>query len=503
MRNLCVVTNFNFYQRALEKQAAEYPNTLALSDNEQSLSFAELLEHVKCAANLLNDVRSGLPHGSFLPILVDRTVESAVSVLAAFASGIPFAPLDASSTPTRLLYLWDLLGRPGIAVGGSKVFAESVRVINLTFPGGTSGAWGGSTSQSAEGTEDGLVITTSGSTGRPKGVVWSQATTVERLRYAWKRFDLTVDRHRIPSFAPLHFVGGLTAMAMVLFGASVHLLDPNRYSPREFLEKLERIDPTQVLLTPHMARVLSGVVANKREIFPSLEQITTGADLARFEYFQGLKSAVDSSVRLLHIFGSSEAPSSFSYVCELGEIPSRGQIPLGEVVNHAEVHLDPVGDDRFEVWRSGPIATKYLGDPVENDGRFVIGKTGVVWWRSGDVVRRDKGETWFFDSRIGDLVKIRGMLASPSEAQHALQLYPEIRSSVVTVENIGGSVHFVAHVETRPGASLGPGAVRAWLGSRLPAHLVPSHIRFYDKLPLTDRGKVDLMSLRKGSVSYE
>ena len=199
---------------------------------------------MKWGANKLASFGSGLPHGCFLPILVDRTVESAVSDLSAFASGVPFATIDASSQPSDLENLWELLGRPGIAVGGPELVA-GLRVTNLTFPGGTSGAWGTSASQSAEGSEDALVITTSGSTGRPKGVVWSRATTVERLRYVWQRYDQTVDRHRVPSFAPLHFVGGLTAMAMVLFGASVHLLDPKKYSPRELLDRLERIDSTR------------------------------------------------------------------------------------------------------------------------------------------------------------------------------------------------------------------------------------------------------------------
>src|SRR6185312_16158729 len=65
---------------------------------------------------------------------------------------------------------------------------------------------------------------------------------------------------------------------------------------------------------------------------------------------------------------------------------------------------------------------------------------------------------------------------------------------VVTRANSAASVDLVAYLVAGETA-LTSAELRAWLGHRLPAHMVPRLFMFLDALPLTPRAKVDRRAL--------
>jgi thioesterase domain-containing protein/acyl carrier protein len=92
------------------------------------------------------------------------------------------------------------------------------------------------------------------------------------------------------------------------------------------------------------------------------------------------------------------------------------------------------------------------------------------------------------------MVKISGRLVEPAETEAALRRTPGIRNSVVLVRRLAsGRAQLVAHLETDDGLSAG--AVLRSLRDGLPAHLVPALLVRHDRLPITDRGKVDRAAL--------
>lgn len=490
------MSTLNLAQRQLETQARAQPDVWALSDDHDRLTFSELLVAVKSRSAVLLNAWGTPPAWTFVPLLVDKSVESMVSVFACMAARIPFALIDPKVPPARFRIQWEMLGRPHIAVASPRA------TITPGFPGLTTlrpsidtdvTEWASLPSAAGD---PALVLLTSGSTGAPKGVVWSFSTSDARLEIGRTRLAGREGEVRIPVLSPLHFVAGLNSAVLCLFGASVRLVDPSAVTPKQLLATLTEHRPTQFAVTPHLARVLSAVVESHRAKLPDLRQISTGADTARFEDFRGLRQAVPASTKLVNLLGASEATQSFRYEVLLHDAPEAGQIPLGSLDSPALTRLVPVDDVRYELWRTGPIILCYLRDDQLNARHFHTDEEGVRWWKSGDIVRKSADDLWMFDSRIDDTVKIRGMLASPSESEAVLNTHPDVVLAVVLADEGTSRTRFVAHIQRRPQSSVTPHHLREFLAYHLADHLIPQKFVLHDVLPTTNRDKVDRRTLR-------
>ena len=494
-----MVSGQNHFQLLLEQQALKSPELIAVEDGETVLTFSELLQAVKTRTKYVTSVAQDFRDETFLPVLVDKSVDSVVNIFACLAGMVPFGIVDSNAPLPRLKALHKLLGNSPCVLANPRLPKSEISAAVAYHKPSLDFADCQWASLDAADTDPGLVLTTSGSTGTPKGVVWSHRIVVERMAVAASRIHWVDGQARTPVLNPLHFVGGLTLVAMAMYGVKLTLLDTSTLSPSHLLKTLVELNPTQMVLTPQMARVLSALVSSDDLLFPDLVKISTGADVGRFEYFHGLRRSVAPTVILNQIFGSSEAAQSFTFSVPMGEIPREGLIPLGQLRDADDIHLEPVDDERFELWRTGNILSKYLRNDELNDKHFYTDGSGVRWWKSSDVIRKTPDGEWFFDSRLDDTVKIRGMFASPSEANALLQSHPAVSASVVMSEERAGVTRFVAHVEKLPHVTLSSAELRKYLERALPDHLVPARIVVHDNLPINERGKVDRAALREFS----
>ena len=107
-----------------------------------------------------------------------------------------------------------------------------------------------------------------------------------------------------------------------------------------------------------------------------------------------------------------------------------------------------------------------------------------------------------FLGRVDAQVKIRGFRIEPGEVEAVLAEHPAVREAAVAVrEDAPGEKRLVGYVvpagEEGGGARTGalPAELRAWLGERLPAHMVPTALVVLERLPLTPTGKTDRRAL--------
>ncbi|MCP4663181.1 MAG: amino acid adenylation domain-containing protein, partial [bacterium] len=158
------------------------------------------------------------------------------------------------------------------------------------------------------------------------------------------------------------------------------------------------------------------------------------------------------------------------------------------------------------------LARGYLNRPAWTAERFVpdprfanpggADRGGQRLYRSGDLVRwLGEGEIEFL-GRIDHQVKIRGMRIELGEIEAALADHPSLREAVVLArERVatgadGGERWLVAYVvPLREAAPIDAAVLRAGLGERLPASMVPSAVVVLEALPRTTTGKVDRRAL--------
>jgi hypothetical protein len=98
---------------------------------------------------------------------------------------------------------------------------------------------------------------------------------------------------------------------------------------------------------------------------------------------------------------------------------------------------------------------------------------------------------WEFLGRDDDQVQVNGHRVEIGEVQSALRTHPDVADCVVLPQDQTLAGYVVAAVDRRSADE-----IHDYLRDRLPDHMVPNVITFVDRLPMTDRGKVDLAALR-------
>ncbi|MFE1948830.1 AMP-binding protein, partial [Streptomyces massasporeus] len=181
-----------------EQRAAQAPDAVAVTFEDQSLTYAQLNERANRLAHLL--IGQGVGPEQTVALALPRSLELVVGVLAVLKSGAAYLPLDPNYPADRLAYTvadarpTQLITTSGIA---SSLPESDVPALVLDDPDTQAGLAAASVSNP---TATGLrpdnaayIIYTSGSTGRPKGVVIPHRNVLRLLDATdhWFGFDHT------------------------------------------------------------------------------------------------------------------------------------------------------------------------------------------------------------------------------------------------------------------------------------------------------------------------
>jgi crotonobetaine/carnitine-CoA ligase len=113
------------------------------------------------------------------------------------------------------------------------------------------------------------------------------------------------------------------------------------------------------------------------------------------------------------------------------------------------------------------------------------------WYKTGDLMRRDADQYFYFVSRKKDMIRRRGENIAGAEIDKVVATHPSVKeaAAVGVPSDLGGEEILVAIV-IHPNAQLEVSEVIAWCAERLSKIKIPRYILFVDNLPHTPTFKV-------------
>jgi amino acid adenylation domain-containing protein/non-ribosomal peptide synthase protein (TIGR01720 family) len=501
---------------AISWHAMRDPQRSALEIGGGSLSYGALERRANRLAHHL--IGQGLEPDQRVGIVVARTQETMIALLAVMKAGAAYVPLDPELPPERIAYVLNDSGAAFVLSGTPDVpVPASVPRIDLAvfdFEAGPDHP-----PQPRLHPENlAYVIYTSGSTGRPKGVAVAHGPLAMHCRATAALYEIDAQSSEL-HFLSLAFDGAHERWLTVLSqGARLVMRDAELWTPEQTVEMLRARSITHIGLPPAYLQQVADWVEQTGHP-PPVKLYSFGGEAMPKAGFEKVKRTLKPQI-LINGYGPTEtvvtplvwkvdgnADCDKAYAPIGVPVGSRtayildGQLDIVPAGAAGELYIGGFGLARGYHAKPGMTAERFVPDPFASDA-------GARLYRTGDLARWDADGTIEYLGRSDDQVKVSGYRIELGEIQSALLLEPDVaQAAVLAVPSAGGN-HLVAYVapsEARDAA--GPRAEQlseslvAGLRRTLPAYMVPARIIVLERLPTLSSGKVDRRALPAPDVA--
>ncbi|MER5554705.1 amino acid adenylation domain-containing protein [Streptomyces sp. NPDC002793] len=480
---------------AFEEIARSRPDLTAVESGTRSIGYGELDRRANLLAHRL--IAQGLGPERTAGVLVERSVDLIVALLAVWKTGAAMVPLDPRMPDKRVEFITGDARLTTIVTQEQFRTRLSEQRVPLTMVP----TEGGADAPGAPGLRmdnTAYVYYTSGSTGQPKGVVLDHRTASVRLQWLARRYRFGAgDRvvHKTPlifDVAVWEIVGPLSA------GATLLLADPGAESDVAHLSKLLTTENT--VFTHFVPSMLDAYLRHAPASgHPSLRwvQLSGEAVPARLlERFAGHFSA-----ECHNLYGQTETSEVAAW--EGRAFEGDGSVPLGRqigiyrlfVLDEALRPVPPGVTGELCVAGVGGLARGYLGRPGTTAERFVPHPYPVTpgerLYRTGDLASSDEDGLLTYRGRVDEQTKIRGCRVETGEVEAVLSR-GGADCAVVARPDEDGAAELVAYVV---GGRSTIETMAAHAEEYLPGYMLPSVYVALDALPLNSSGKLDRRGL--------
>ena len=481
-----------------EEQVEKTPDNVAVVFGDEKLTFKELNEKANSLAYYLRE-KENITNDSIVGIMVHRSLEVIVAILAVMKAGGAYIPIDPNFPKDRVDYMLDsshanvLLTQKDLI---SKINFNNKLAIDLN-----SSEIYKLPSKNLKNINKPLdlvyLIFTSGSTGKPKGVMVTHRVFTNFTVYCNNYVDYLKNRE------PLSIVS-ITTVSFDIFvyetiislqrGLKVVIANENEQTTPQLLNALMEKNNIEVIQsTPSIMQIF----INNLESMPALKKLKY--------VIQAGEQLPINLVHSLHKLGNITVYNGYgpseTYYFTLTKM-NDDIITIGQPIYNSQMYilnknLRPVPVNVVgEIYISGEcVGRGYLNNPELTSKSFISNPfiPGVTMYKSGDLGMYLTNGDIICLGRVDHQIKIRGLRIELGEIESLISNYPNINKVTVVKQSVGSREFISAYYVASKRVS--NSELRSYLSKALPKYMVPSYYIALDDLPYTPNGKVDKKAL--------
>lgn len=481
------------------KSAEMYPNKTAVVDGENEWSYSELVK--RAAAVALELRKRDVKRGSYIAVVMPKSVWQTAAVLGILSEGCGYVPVDAEQAKNRCRLVLDNADiKVVLTVSGYDEGFEGYDVIKAdSLPMADSSVL------KAEGNPDDVayIIHTSGSTGIPKGVVITHKAAVNTIEDINNRFSVCSD-DTILGLSQLNFdLSVYDIFGVLSVGGTLVYPSKEKYTnPSHWAELISEYDITLWNSVPAFAQILCSYLDTEKNLtYNNFKVVMLSGDWIPLELPDALKRYMPNA-RIACMGGATEA-SIWSNIHEYSSLrPEWKSIPYGRALLNQEMYvmdenlnICPMGV-KGEIYIGGVgLAKGYLNDKEKTDISFVTAPNGKRIYKTGDMGRYDANDEIEFLGRMDTQVKIRGHRIELGEIESCFNSCEGVSNSVSVLVKRDRVMKLVLFVTAEGGTN--EEALRKYAKDNIPEYMIPDRFEFLHDMPLTSNGKVNNRKLKE------
>lgn len=481
-----------------EEQVEKTPNNIALVFEDQELTYKEVNEKANSLAYYLRN-QLNINRNDIVGIMVNRSFEMIISILAVLKAGGAYIPIDLSYPKERINYMLTNSNSKILLTQKNlnnidlnnilNIYLDNTDIYNLP-----------NTNLENINTPDDLsyIIFTSGSTGLPKGVMLTHKGLSNVTNYCNNNIEYLKENLKIS-------IASITTISFDIFifetlislqkGLKIIIANQNEQTTPHLLNNLlEKYNVQAIQSTPSRMQLFLNDINNIPSI-KNLKYIILAGEPLPSNLVQTLHSFGDLSI--YNGYGPSET-TVFSNITKI----ENNIITIGKPLNNTQIYiLDkyknpvPIGITG-EIYISGDgVGKGYINNKELTDKSFIPNPfiPNTLMYKTGDLGKYDENGNITCLGRVDNQIKIRGLRIELGEIENLILKFPDINNVVVVKKELQNREFISAYYTSTRKISIP--SLRKHLDKFLPKYMIPSYFVALDEFPYTANGKIDRKKL--------
>jgi non-ribosomal peptide synthase protein (TIGR01720 family) len=358
-----------------EEQVQLKPDYNALSEGKRSLTYAEL--NLKSTFLAHEIIKKGTKPEDFIGVLMDRSIEFVISILAILKAGCCFIPIDRNTPNTWLQYIFDDSDLKFLLVDSEESLSDDLDlsdIILINVEQEISETEIENRLYSSNPENVAYIIYTSRIMGNPKRVKIEQKTITNYVKWASAKY-LTEKIKGFPLFTSISLEITLTSIFLSLVNGKEIIIYPDNLKTFNLIDEIVNENKVEIIkLTSLHLKILKDSIKAKAEKSNIKKLIVSGENLPAM-LVNEIHSLFDGEIDIYNEYGPTETAigcmihkchQEENYEDSLNDNEKILHKAWTEVLKVPKISIDDnyyeIGGDSIKAIRITSILNKYFFD---------------------------------------------------------------------------------------------------------------------------------------------
>ena len=484
-----------------EEQAEKEPDDIAIVFENKKMTYKELNERANSLAMRLRE--EGIKNNSVVGILLPRSFETLIAILAVLKSGGAYIPIAIDYPDDRIKYMLEdsdvkvlLTAKKEqnrikniskiicIDIDNNEIYENNkINLKNISKPDDLS-----------------YLIYTSGSTGTPKGVMLKQQNLSNFYNAMKQKIEYLENKksNKIISITTTSFdIFEFETLISLTNGLTVYMTNENEQKITALLEKIIKNNQIEIIqTTPSIMKFHLDNLQNKDDIKSLRYIILAGEQLP--------KSLVNSIEKVLPevIIYNGYGPSETTIFSTVENVTTENRITIGKPIANTQIYilnknkkLLPKGT-MGEIYISGDgVGKGYVNKEEQTRKNYLLNPyiKEKIMYKSGDLGYYDSHGKIICCGRLDHQVKIKGLRIELSEIEKIISSIYNIEYAIVVQKLVKNKKSLCAYYVSK--GPIDKKVIKSKLKQKLPQYMIPQYLIQMKEISYTPNGKIDKKAL--------
>ena len=500
--------------RLLDDAADRYKDKIAVSDENENLSFIQLQKIGHSIATSLLSVSDGGYMPEPVMVFLPKSVRCIASFMGAMYSANPYVPIAYDMPPSRIQKIVDLLeGRGHIITDENGLdIIKSMSVpdtmhIHIYNDISKQDADCDSIYKTLDkviDTDPIYIMFTSGSTGEPKGVTVPHRGAVDYALWVQRTFG--IDEHtKLGNQAPFYFDNSIFDIySMLLTGAQMNIIPETLFMfPSKLPEYIRDNNITTIFWVPTVMINVANSGALSEIEMPTLKTVAFCGEVMPNTQLNIWRKNHPQAV-YANLYGPTEISDVCTYYIVDREFNDSDPLPIGRACENMRIIILNEQNEIAKPNEQGELCVigtgeslGYWNKPEISDKVFVQNPANPFYeeriYRTGDLAYITDDGLIMYDGRMDNQVKVKGNRIELGEIECAAMCVEGVKGACAVFD--APNEQIVLFVESTQELILRK--FNNELKKYIPKYMLPSRLVVMEKFPHTANDKIDRVTLKK------